>query len=351
MLNLKYAFYKMDIYQAVKTGNLEELQKQVAHINDVDDEGGSPLHYAVLYGQLECARFLLESGANVMSTDNNGNTPLHYSANNCWSLLLEYGANIYVKNNEDMSLLHCVAAKNDTLQFLNTCDKEVCAKNDNLEFLISHNLGIDDQDNEGNTPLHFAADGYVHNVQSLLDHKANINSINVRGETPCHIAVYGGHVECLRILLSYHPNLAGTDWVGTNVIHSAAQNGNASCLRLLLDFDRSLIDALTNADCECNLQFRERCGSSTTNTSQTALILALNNGHKECAEILLDYGANINSGPINVLYTAARMGKIDDVRWLLEKGANANVKNSNGERPYHGQHSMGMQNVQAKPAR
>ncbi len=50
----------------------------------------------------------------------------------------------------------------------------------------------------------------------------------------------------------------------------------------------------------------------------------------------MDYGANINSGPINVLYTAVRMGKIDDVRWLLEKGADANVKNSNGERPYHG---------------
>lgn len=215
---------------------------------------------------------------------------------NCWPLLLEYKADIHVKNNDGYSLLHSIATKKNSLPF--------------LELLIDHNLDINEQDTHGDTPLLLASDGYADNLRFLLEHNADINIRNFLGETPCHIAIHCEDTKCLELLLSHHPNLKHVDHFGDNVIESVARSGKEVCLRLLLDHTNQNLD--------------------------TALYVAIENGHKSCAEMLLEHGANINAGPTTVLYYVSRMGKYDEMKWLLEKGADPNVKNLNGERPYHG---------------
>lgn len=65
----------------------------------------TPLHEAVIYGNADMVKFLLENGANVHATDKNNNTPLHYATENyknddqsIISILISNGANMYVLN-------------------------------------------------------------------------------------------------------------------------------------------------------------------------------------------------------------------------------------------------------------
>lgn len=78
-------------------------------IDNKDDQGKTPLHYAVYMNHIEIVRLLLEQGANVNETTNNKYTPLHFAAEldtriikqkdviEMCKLLLDYGANILAK--------------------------------------------------------------------------------------------------------------------------------------------------------------------------------------------------------------------------------------------------------------
>jgi hypothetical protein len=49
-------------------------------VDEQDEEGRTALHFAAGYGELECAKLLIEKGASVDLLDNNKNTALHYAA-------------------------------------------------------------------------------------------------------------------------------------------------------------------------------------------------------------------------------------------------------------------------------
>jgi len=64
---------------SVKSGNLDYVKlaiAQGANINFKDENGGTPLHWAVYYNRKEIVRFLLMQGADPFITDNNGITPI-----------------------------------------------------------------------------------------------------------------------------------------------------------------------------------------------------------------------------------------------------------------------------------
>ena len=49
-------------------------------MDEQDEEGRTALHFAAGYGELECAKLLIEKGASVDLLDNNTTTALHYAA-------------------------------------------------------------------------------------------------------------------------------------------------------------------------------------------------------------------------------------------------------------------------------
>ena len=57
---------------------MELLINKGAHVNQKNKDGGTPLHYASLYGRTETVYILIFSGANINEKDNLGETPLHY---------------------------------------------------------------------------------------------------------------------------------------------------------------------------------------------------------------------------------------------------------------------------------
>ena len=65
----------------------------------------------------------------------------------------------------------------------------------------------------------------------------------------------------------------------------------------------------------------------------TGLMLACKHGHLECAQLLLDRGANIEAGDrygVRPLHYASRGGKIDVVRALLHRGCDTNACDDSG---------------------
>jgi ankyrin repeat protein len=70
---------------------------------------------AALYGQTEAARFLVDNGASVDSTNNDGATALHVAAFFCRpemaAFLLEHGADVEARNRYGQTALETVAGE------------------------------------------------------------------------------------------------------------------------------------------------------------------------------------------------------------------------------------------------
>lgn len=58
----------------------QELVGAGADVDEKDEEGRTALHFAAGYGELDCARILIDAKAKLDAVDNNQNTALHYAA-------------------------------------------------------------------------------------------------------------------------------------------------------------------------------------------------------------------------------------------------------------------------------
>ena len=70
----------MDIYTCCRHGNLQELQQLIsegANVNEKNNYGNTPLHYACIHNHLEIVKELIIHNANVNEKNNNGYTALH----------------------------------------------------------------------------------------------------------------------------------------------------------------------------------------------------------------------------------------------------------------------------------
>lgn len=125
-------------------------------------------------------------------------------------------------------------------------------------------------------------------------------------------ARYAGQHDCLRALLAAGPSLDAFE---------AAAVGDLDRLAALLGDDPSLM-------------------SARTDDGWTALHLAAFFGKRECAEILLERGADVDAETTNAmknrpLHAAAAGRHLDVCRLLLDRGASPNAKQAGGFTPLH----------------
>mmetsp|Transcript_37453 Transcript_37453/g.81536 ORF Transcript_37453/g.81536 Transcript_37453/m.81536 type:complete len:218 (+) Transcript_37453:145-798(+) len=148
---------------AATEGNIDDLHKAIAageKIDQWDEKGQTPLHYAVKYGQLEVVKFLLDRGADANRPCEYGRTPLHYAS--------RYG--------------QAAAAR------------ALCALG---------NLKMNAQDKSMWTPLHIAAEkGHADVIEVLCTHKAKVN-MPIEGTTwtPLLLASDKANAEAVQALL------------------------------------------------------------------------------------------------------------------------------------------------------
>ena len=218
------------LFDAIYNGNIEDILKAISDgidINSRNEEGFTPLLYAINYDQLEAMKALLSYSnvidiemplnnyTNVYSVKGenfsgevlfNGTTPLQYAIfkgnTNAVNLLIENGADMIKKDyNGYCSLFYASAfSAPDMIHFLLSKDSSLTKEkslsgrtvmhfaamygnNSAISYYLSNTfLSINAQDNDGNTPLHYANEkGYATTIELLIKSGAKTDIKNNAG--------------------------------------------------------------------------------------------------------------------------------------------------------------------------
>jgi ankyrin repeat protein len=321
-----------DLFVSVRNRNLAGAQKALAErasINAIDEEGKSPLSYAVELNDRETAEFLRQNGgldavagrrmlraiaANNATefvramddsgdpnyTDKFGNTPLLVAA--------AYGNAEIVQTLIEMKAhVHAADADGYTALFYAAQENHVRI----IDQLLTAGAEVNAQSRFGFSPLHIAAvRGQLSAVQRLVQAGADVNAVAKQGGTAAYWAALGGHDEVADFLLKsgsadFHNNLE---------LAQAARTNNAALAQAALRATELRIDM---QDIEGN----------------SALFYAAANGSAEVTRLLIARGANVNllnrQGQ-SPLLVATMMGHVSVAELLLQARANTEVKDAQG---------------------
>jgi len=328
------------VADAAMTGDstaVRALLQKKADVNAPQPDGATAMQWAAYRNDLEMADTLIAAGANVKLANHDGATPLWLAAENGSAAMIEK--------------------------------------------LIEAGADPNERHANGETPLMMAArNGNTAALKVLLDHKADVNlKENLRGTTALMWAVEQSHAEAVKILAGHGADVNAASSVDTrnsrlNIAPSVQQriaqdvnfgkrrpragaNGGTSAAEDFADFFREpsvkdgggltpLVYAAREGCLEC-AQALVQAGANVneaTNYGWTALLTATQNRHYRLAAYLLDHGANPNlpnKGGWTPLYLATDnrniesgdypvrkpdMDHLDYIKLLIDKGANVNAR-------------------------
>ena len=287
----------------------------------------SPLHYACGSGALDVVKMLVEAGAGVRATSDAGDTCLilaarfghtetvHYlvglpevelnhrdvhnhavlhlavfrSRTDVVQVLIDAGADIDIKN-PGFSPLHsaCRAGDLDIVKMLVRAGAVVSATNDEgftcfnlavhfadtetVRYLVSlPDVDVNHRGAHNRTALDDAIDNQETDVvQVLIDAGAYIDTQNNEGRSPLHYACARGALEIVEMFVRAGVGLRVTDNDGCTCLILAARRGHIETVRYLVGLP------------EVELNHRD------TEKNYTALQYAVEEDHKDVAQVLLD---------------------------------------------------------------
>ncbi|CAD7678844.1 unnamed protein product [Nyctereutes procyonoides] len=262
------------VYQAASNGDVNALTSVIREDPSIleccDSEGCTPLMHAVSGRQVDTVKLLLKMGANINMQDAYGRTSLCLATYLGWLegcvSLLRNGAKHNIPDKNGRLPLHAATAEPDVRLLT------VLVQQSNLS-------EINHQDNEGMTPLHWAA---FHNrpqhTQMLLKKGADPTLVDKDFKTALHWAVQSGNRILCSIILSHHqgPSIINyDDESGKTCVHIAAAAGFSD-----------IINELARVP-ECNLQALDV-------DDRTPLHWAAAAGKADCVQSLLELGIDSN---------------------------------------------------------
>ncbi|KAJ6439239.1 hypothetical protein O9K51_08651 [Purpureocillium lavendulum] len=231
----------------------------------------------------------------------------------------------------------------------------------------SHNTAIDAVEEDGRTPLSYAAEaGHDAFVRLLLDERAAINAADMDGRTPLSHAAERGHKAVAQLLLDRCAARAGHDALmqlllergaaidaadkdGRTSLWLAAGTGHSAVVRLLLGQGAAINTA--DKDGRTPLSHAARTGhaaqvqllleseaaiDTADKDSRTPLSRAVETSEKAVMRLLIDRGATIDAADKNgrtPLSLAAGIGNDAVVRLLLDRGAAIDSADKDGRTP------------------
>ena len=225
-------------------------------VQEVGEDGRTPLELAVAEGQLALAYVLLQEGADPNAPGQAGKTPLMLAADGGHTelvdALLESGADVETANNAGETAL-MYAAWTGRVDIART--------------LVDAGASIDATNDDGWTPLIYAAiNGRSEVVAMLLQRGASIDAHNQDGETALTAAAWNGHAATIDLLLAAGASVDAENRDGWTALMNAAWNGHPLIVQRLL---------------ERGADQRNRSNGGTT-----ALSAAIDQGHLNIVEIL-----------------------------------------------------------------
>jgi len=316
--------------------------------------GERSLWDAVMQADIATASLLLNAGADPDETDSNNMTPLCYAAalddREMCALLLDRGADINFRTpGERESALSCAVRSGDAVT---------------VSFLLDRGASLNERDSHLRAPLHIAADrGEPEILKVLLEAGADPNARTEYGSTPLHSAVgYRGEVkpgrlECIGLLIDAGALLEqGSGSWGSTPLERAVQRKSPEMVELLIDRGANpdgtgagrywpLKQVIMRDSSLEELEIARLLvegGAQTDNLYDdgfNALDQALRLGNARLEEIFRQAGLTESEaylrwkgeqprmepgGEVLTLKDALDIGTLDDVRRMVEAGADVN---------------------------
>jgi|GEM_PF-3250513 len=182
------------LHYAAAEGNITAIkiltQDPRVNVNAVDIFGDTPLHSAIRWGRDNAVQALLSNPQIKLDIPNIlGLTPLQMAfifGRNYSAQMIQRATEICFLSNPSTNL---------TQELINAIKTGVKAHL--IPDFIEHGANVNYFDENGNTPLHLAAEtGDLPTVNCLLNNpNVNVNAENIDHNTPLHLAVQNGHHE------------------------------------------------------------------------------------------------------------------------------------------------------------
>jgi ankyrin repeat protein len=354
--------------------------------NRRNDDGSTPLQWAVYNNDVAAVKRLLRAGADLKLANNYGATPMSLAAEvgntEMLKVLLEAGADADSPNPEGQTALLAVARTGivEAAQVLLKAGAAVDAREkwggqtalmwasarrhpEMMQLLISKGADVNARSTDRNYQRHIQAEGRPKNLDSggltpllyaarencmacvevLLANKGDVDLADPDGFSPLHVAILNANWDIAQRLITAGADPNHWDIFGETPLFTALN------LRTRLDGGKGtsidpmnkatgmgIVKALLEGGANPNAQlfFQPANLSGTTNTrGATPLIRAANNADVEVVKLLLAHGADasINMAdrqtPIHAVLAgrAAEPQALELIRLLYFAGADANA--------------------------
>jgi len=231
---------RFPLYYAARIPNLEVAKALVSSKANVDcktNNGRTALHKAARRGHVQLVKYLIEAGADVASRDDRGDMPLHLAPGNINIVrtLLDAGSPLNVQGHVGWSPL---------FRFVSIGSKEI------VELLVDKGSEVTLANCVGDVPLHMAAsDDSVELVHLLVEKGTGVNHKGFVGRTPLHSAAAAGQIAATTALISLKADVNAKDSKGASAVEYASKKGFKEAAALIADasgvaFDESTVTAV-----------------------------------------------------------------------------------------------------------
>ncbi|KAK6352070.1 hypothetical protein TWF730_008902 [Orbilia blumenaviensis] len=225
-------------WQARRLRTTRMLLEAGASVDAVDDNGKTPLAYAVIGANREIIKILLDKGANIEASDSDGRKPLAHAILNgnagVVQVLLDKGANVEATGLEGRTALFDVIA--------NPLREEV--QRHILLLLLERGANIEATDKDGFTPLSWAVScrlgtGTVSlsSLELLIAKGAVMKTGIVRGKpySLLYTAIFHDDDALVTLLLDKGANIEERHKLGPTPLFYALRQKKMQIVRLLLE--------------------------------------------------------------------------------------------------------------------
>ncbi len=286
-------------------------------VNDRDEKGQTSLfgHFGYIPLRVDEIQFLLDLGADPNLANNKGITPLMAAAHTfiydrkepkasgigkelneqgpalakAIKLLLKHGANVNAKDEDGATPLYYAADEGSIIA---------------IKMLIAAGADVNAQTKQGETALLRSLSRYDRDgrIEYLIDHGADLKTRDAEGQTVLMLAIAAGYRKQVELFLQRGIDPNARTKSGTTAAHFAGQFYSQ--------------ETIHSPDASPDLAGRR----------DAVAMLRLLAGHRA------DLAAADSEGE-TPLHAAARAGYLESLRFLVEGGGDLNKRNNKGETP------------------
>ena len=250
--NYNYFIYYVLLYNEEKV--LDIILNKNIRLDILDTDGRNILYIPIKFGYINLLKKILEIDLNnigipiIDNKDKIGLTPLHYSIifNNieAFNLLIKNNSNLLIKNNQNLNAFH-IAIQYNRIDFFIILISQVnelsfvTPNNENLlqyciiydyynfiPLILKKKINVNNQEiSNGLTALHqLVIKNNINLVQELINYGANINIQDYYGNTVLHYLALENYVNIIMLIFKYNPNYNSTNIDGNTPLHIYLEN-------------------------------------------------------------------------------------------------------------------------------